>query len=146
MIEQITPDESRTSRPRLASRGTGGIAVFCLVLAAVWFYNMHTRHDPYFAAMWTPPLLIGLVFSGWEVFFPKSYPPRLEDGPQLKRLKRWKLGLILTAIGFMAASLVYTGVSDSIRFLKLLTIPAYLCVCTWISVGTYIRGRTLSRF
>ena len=145
MIGQSIPDQPRVSRPKFASKGIGEIVIFCLLLAVVWFYNAHIRHDPQFAVMCTPPLLIGLVFAAWEAFFPSAYPSRLPEGsPQLKRLKRWRLALILSGIGFMVGALAYIVASDSVRFLNIFAIPGYLCVCAWITLIAYIRVRTSS--
>jgi hypothetical protein len=128
-------------------RGIGGIAVFSLLIAVVWLYGIHIRHDLYFAAMWTPPLFIGLGFAALEAFFPKAYPPRLREGsPRLKSLKQWRLGLILSAGGSLLAGIGYIVVTDAPRFSNLSAIPCYLCVCAWITLTAYIRIRTSASF
>jgi hypothetical protein len=134
------------SSPSSVREGLGAIAVLCLLLFAVWYYNFHIRHDPYFAVMWTSPLLVGLGFAVLETFFPSAYPSRLlGDSPQLKRLKRWRLGLILSAGGFLLAGCIRIAVTDASRFSNVFALPSYLCVCAWITLSVYITCRTSPR-
>ena len=145
MIFGAIPDEPSVRNPSSVRGGIGAIAVLCLVLSLVWYYSIHFRHDPYFAAMWTPAILVGIGFAGWGAFFPSAYPLRLLEGsPQLKRLKQWRVGLILSAVSFLVAGPVYVVVSNSARFLDLFEIPSCLCVSAWITMSVYINARTSS--
>ena len=146
MIFDALPEQSTRSCERHIKTGVCAVTFFCLLLALVWYYNFHILHDAYFAAMWTPAILVSIGFAGWGAFFPNTYPPPLLKGcQQLRRLKQWRLGLILSAAALLVAGLVRVALADAARFPHLLAIPCYLCVCAWITLSLYIKFRTLAR-